>query len=263
MFFIISKLIEAFLLPSNLVGLIALVGIALLALRWTRTASTVLSISAVLLVVVGWLPVGSAALQPLENRFPRPDLPQSVAGIVVLGGEIDTHISSERKTVAINDAGERLTTAAALARRYPDARIILSGGLAHILSGHAETESAYAKQVLVDIGVPAARIELEEHSRNTCENAFDSKTVADPKAGQTWLLVTSAYHMPRAVACFRAADFPVLPYPVDYRSYASELRQPAKSIAVGLTAADLAAHEWIGLAAYHFFKHTEFFPAPD
>lgn len=261
MFFVFSKIFETFLLPSNLIGLLGLIGIVLL-LRGSRSGRTFLVLAALLFAIVGWSPLGTAALIVLEDRFPQPVIQGDVAGIVVLGGEIDTHISFARGRVAVNDAAERLTTVAELSRRYPGARIILSGGISHLLFGGAETESALARDLLVQIGVPQGRIELEERSRNTCENASESKTAANPKPGEQWLLVTSANHMPRAVACFRAAQFPVIPCPVDYRTQPADLWQPSKSIADGLQAADIAAHEWIGLAVYRLARATEFFPSP-
>jgi uncharacterized SAM-binding protein YcdF (DUF218 family) len=110
--------------------------------------------------------------------------------------------------------------------------------------------------------VPENRIELEERSRNTCENAFESKAVANPAPGAQWLLVTSASHMARAVACFRIAQFPVVPYPVDFRTKGEDIWRPSGSIADGLQAADIAAHEWLGLAAYSLGKGTELLPSP-
>lgn len=262
MFFLISKLIENLLLPSNAIAFVAFIGVALFLLRMKRAGITLMMIASLSLLVFGWSPAGNAALLLLEDRFPRPaTLPDEITGIVVLGGEINTHISAERSTAALNDAGERLTSTAELARRFPDARIILSGGIGHLLQGHGKTESAYARNILLGVGVPAERIELEERSRNTCENATESRKLAHPAANDTWLLVTSANHMPRAVACFRAAGFRVIAYPVDYRTRPSDLWRPNKSIAEGLSATDLATHEWLGLAAYSMFKGTEFFPS--
>jgi uncharacterized SAM-binding protein YcdF (DUF218 family) len=261
-FFVASKLLQTFLLPSNMIGLMALVGLLLMLSRWLRLGRALLAAAMLLLLVVGWSPVGKAALAVLENRFPQPAVHGDVAGIIVLGGEINTHISFDRKTVAVTDAGERLTAAAELSRRHPNARVILSGGIGHLLIEQAKTESAYARDLLVHIGVPENRIELEERSRNTCENAFESKAVANPAPGAQWLLVTSANHMPRAIACFRIAQFPVVPYPVDFRTQGADIWRPSSSIADGLQAADIAAHEWLGLAAYSLGKGTELFPSP-
>lgn len=263
MLFIVSKLIDALLLPSNVIGLAAFLGLVLLALRRRKAGAAILALAAFLLVIVGWSPLGSAALRALETRFPQPAADGDVTGIVVLGGEIDTHVSAERNIVALTDAGERLTKAAELALRYPHARILLSGGLADLLLAPGKTEAALGRDLLVQIGVPEGRIELEERSRTTCENAVESKAVARPQPGDRWLLVTSAYHMPRAVACFRKARFPIVPYPVDYRTRGFDLRRPSSSIAAGLAASDLAAHEWIGLAAYSLIEGTDFFPSPE
>jgi uncharacterized SAM-binding protein YcdF (DUF218 family) len=262
LFFIVSKLVEYLILPSNLIGILALIGIVLLVLRRPRLGLGLLIASALLLFLAGWSPLGRIGLVLLENRFEQPALPAGVAGMVVLGGAIDTHISFDRGQVAVTDAGERLTAAAELSRRYPDARIILSGGASHLLFDTAETESSLARDALVRIGVPESRIVLEERSRNTCENAVESRAIAAPKPGEQWLLVTSATHMPRAVGCFRMAGFQVIPFPVDYRTLRSEPWRPSSSIAYGFEAADLAAHEWLGLLAYHFAKGTELFPSP-
>ncbi|WEX08871.1 YdcF family protein [Chelativorans sp. AA-79] len=262
MFFVLSKLFAAFTAPSNLIGLLALIGLLLFVLRRRKAAGLFLAAAAVLLLAVGWLPIGSAALIALEERFPPTRPPRDVTGLVVLGGEIDTDISTDRRTIALTDAGERLTKAAEISRAHPDARIVLSGGIADLVPAHEATEARLARDLLVDIGIPEQRIDLEERSRNTCENAVQSKAVANPQPGDSWLLITSAFHMPRAVACFRAAGFPITPYPVDYLTRPSDVQRPAPSIAVGLYLADLAAHEWIGLAAYHLAKGTELFPSP-
>lgn len=135
-----------------------------------------------------------------------------------------------------------------LSKRYPDARIFLSGGANHIISHNQTTESQVARDNLVMLGLPAQRIEMEERSRTTCEDAVESKAAIQPKPGELWLLVTSASHMPRAMACFRAVGFPVAAYPVDYRARGTaDLWRPTRSVAGGLAAAALAAHEWLGL----------------
>jgi uncharacterized SAM-binding protein YcdF (DUF218 family) len=261
-FFIVSKLLSVFTVPSNLIGLTVLIGLILLAFSWRRVGVFLLVAATVLMLAIGWSPIGSMALLVLENRFPLPAINGPVTGIVVLGGHIDTDVSNDRQTIALTDAAERLTKTAELSMRYPDARILLSGGTGDLLPEHGKSEAALARDLLVEIGVEKRRIELEERSRNTCENAVASKAIAMPKPGEQWLLITSTFHMPRAVACFRAAGFPALPYPVDYLIRRSDLRRPAASIAVGLYLADLAAHEWLGLVAYHLIKGTELFPAP-
>ncbi len=195
-------------------------------------------------------------LASLEERFPRPEIEAAPAGILLLGEAVDAHVSLDRGGVALNDGGERLVETAALSRLYPEARIFLSGGAGPHEPG-AATESALARDQLVALGVSPLRIEVEERSRTTCENALESVAAIRPAQGERWLLVTSAYHMPRAVACFRAASFDVVPHPVDYRTRSGG---GSASASHGL---DLAIHEWAGLLTHRLLGLTdELFPAP-
>lgn len=254
--FAIQKVVEAILLPSNFIGALLLLGLLALALKRRRTAIAALALGAVLLAVAGWSPLGPALLVGLENRFPQPDIATPPTGIIMLGGAVNVHISDARGQPTFNDAAERVTATATLARRFPQARILLSGG-AYDHRNPAATESSIARDALAAMGVDPRRIELEDRSRTTFENAVLSKIVANPQAGERWLLVTSASHMPRAVACFWAAAFSIVPYPVDYRTRdGREWLRPVESIAAGLGDLDLAAHEWLGLVVYRLLGRT-------
>ncbi len=261
MFFLLSKALAFVLIPSNFLVLMGLLGLALALLRWPKFGWSLLTIAILGIAIAGWSPLGPVLLMALEDRFSRQEMPSTVTGIVMLGGAVDIHITQARGSEAWNDQAERITAAAELANRFPSARIILSGG-----SGHPDaiSESSIAKQALVTMGVPEGRMELETKSRNTCENASESVATAKPKANEIWLLITSASHMPRAIACFRAANFPVTPFPVDYHTRGSEdLRRMQESVAEGLAHVDLAAHEWTGLITYRLAGLTrELFPGP-
>ena len=263
MFFLVSKLVDFFLTPSNLIALIGLLGLVT-SIKSVRRGFPFLILAAILVATACWSPIGPTLLGILENRFPMPPIPGEVAGIVLLGGAVDTHITADRGAVALNEGGERITAVASLSRRYPRARIFLSGGASHILPTGTISESAAAKVLLIAVGVSESRIEMEEQSRNTCENAIGTKKSVNPEEGDQWILVTSANHMPRAMACFRAQGFDILPYAVDYRTRADiGPLDWTDSASEGLSAMDLAAHEWIGLATYRIFGLTsELFPAP-
>ena len=157
-------------------------------------------------------------IAPLENRFPAPpaDLPPPY-GIIVLGGAIDDDISRARGQTTFDEGAERLTEAAILARRYPSARIVYTGG-SNSLLGRPSSEAEDARRLLVAMGVDPQRITLETRSRNTDENARFTAAIVHPEPDQTWLIVTSAYHMPRAMGLFRKAGFAAIAYPVDYRT---------------------------------------------
>ena len=214
--------------------------------------------------IAGWSPLGNVLILPLEQRFP-PWNPSRGApdGIVVLGGALSPDVSQARGVVALDEAAERITAVAELAHRYPNARIIFSGGSASLLVDEPP-EAPFAVQEFEALGVPHERITAEEQSRNTIENAVFSRLLANPQPGERWLLVTSAYHMPRAMAVFRAAGFAVEAYPVDWRTRGPiDATRPFRSLGDGLRRTDTAVREWIGLLAYRLTGKTrELFPAP-
>jgi uncharacterized SAM-binding protein YcdF (DUF218 family) len=264
MFFIVSKILGFFALPSNFLMAIGIVGLLLLWTRFARLASWLVVTSLVLIAVAGLSPLGNALILPLEQRFPPWDSSRGPPdGIVVLGGAITPDVSAARGVVALNEAAERLTVTAELAHRYPNARIIFSGG-SNALVFDEGVEAVFAVEQLEALGVAHERITAEEQSRNTIENAVFSLRIADPKPGERWLLVTSAYHMPRAIAVFRAAGFPVEAYPVDWRTRGPiDASRPFGSLGAGLQRTDTAMREWIGLLAYRLTgQTTELFPAP-
>ena len=127
-------------------------------------------------------------------------------------------MSAARNEVALNESAERLTVVAELARRYPNARIVFSGGSGALLLDEGNEAESRRCGCWKASGLRRARILLDDRSRNTVENALFSKAIAQPKAGERWLLVTSAYHMPRSVGVFRKAGFPVEAFPVDWRT---------------------------------------------
>lgn len=264
MFFILSKILGFFALPSNLFIAVGLLGLVLLCTRLTRIASRLIVTSLVLIAVAGLSPLGNALILPLEQRFPPWDASRGPPdGIVVLGGAVSPDISAARGAVALDEAAERIVAAAELARRYPDLRIIYSGGSSALIFAEG-AEAPFAVRQLQALGVAPERIAAEAQSRNTIENAVFARRLADPKPGQRWLLVTSAYHMPRAMAAFRSAGFAIEAYPVDWRTRGpNDLARPFASLSEGLRRTDTAVHEWAGLIAYWLAGKTDsLFPRP-
>ncbi len=264
MFFTASKILGFFAIPSNLVMAIGLTGVLLLPTRLFRAGRRLIVASLILLAVLGYSPIGNLLIIPLEQRFPPWDATRGANGIVVLGGAISPDVSTARPDVALNEAAERMTALVELARRYPDARIVFSGGSPALFFSEAP-EAEFAVRLLQSLGVPRERVLVEERSRNTVENAVFSKLIAQPKPGERWLLVTSAYHMPRSVGVFRAAGFPVEPYPVDWRTRGvADAMRPFPTLAEGLRRTDTAVREWVGLVAYRLTgRSSELFPRPD
>lgn len=264
MFFYASKVLGFFAIPSNFIILVGVLGALLLRTRFARTGGRLAVGSLILLAVLGLSPLGNALIVPLEERFPAWDHSRRAPhGIVVLGGALSPDISHARDTVALNEAAERMTVVAELARRYPDVRIIFSGGSGSVIFSE-RPEAEFALQLFETLGVARGRVVGENKSRNTVENAQFSRELAQPKPGERWLLVTSAYHLPRAVGIFRKAGFPVEAYPVDWRTRgAGDTLRPFPTMGEGLRRTDTAAREWIGLLAYWLSGHSaELFPGP-
>jgi uncharacterized SAM-binding protein YcdF (DUF218 family) len=250
-FFLAAKLFWLVAAPGTLLIAFISVGVLLQATTpFQRLGFRITSSAATALLLLMCLPAGGWLLQPLENRFPAPRLPLVIDGIVVLGGMVDPWLSQARQKIAITDAAERLTETLTLARQFPDARIIVSGGSASLTKSSA-TEAFYMKEFLIEQGIAASRVTAETASRNTAENAVYSRNVARAKPTETWILVTSAAHMPRAVGCFDAIGWPVIPFPVDYHTpvtWGFSLSQ--------LDVLDHAVREWIGLIAYRMSGRT-------
>src|SRR2546423_4236414 len=204
MFFILAKIFGFFALPSNILISLGLIGIALMATRFAR-AGRRLAVASLLLIAIAVLPpLGNALTLPLEDRSPPWNAARGVpTGIISLGGAFDTVVSPARGEVALNEAAERLTAIAELARRFPNTRIVFSGGSGRLIYGGA-TEAELAARLFESFGIGRQRIVLEDQSRDTDENARFTKGLLQPKPGERWLLVTSAHHMPRSIGVFRA-----------------------------------------------------------
>ncbi len=268
MFFVVAKVLGFFALPSNILISLGVIGIALMATRFARAGRRLVVTALILIAIAGLSPFGNAIILPLEERFPAWDASRDASrgaptGIISLGGALDTVVSQPRGEVALNEAAERMTVVAELARRYPASRIVFSGGSGRIIYDGV-TEASLAARLFESFGIVKDRIVLEDKSRDTDENARFTKDLLQPKAGERWLLVTSAHHMPRSIGVFRAAGFSVEAYPVDYRTRgAIDLLRPFSNVGDGLRRIDTAAREWVGLVVYRLTGRTgELFPGP-
>jgi uncharacterized SAM-binding protein YcdF (DUF218 family) len=261
MFYLLSKVFWAVAQPLGLIVLLLLLGIALLALGRRRLAMTANVLAVLMLTLCAFSSLGFLIIRPLEDRFSRPtEMPQTVAAIIVLGGSTHARVSTARGISELNEAGDRLVDAVVLARRYPEARLIFSGGAGILEPG--EAEAATAERFFVAMGIAPERLTLEGESRNTDENADFTAAMIGEVSGPV-LLVTSAFHMPRSVGLFRRVGLDVIPWPTDYRSSGSEgfgldVANPAHNV----NTISIATKEWIGLAVYYWTgKIADIFPA--
>jgi uncharacterized SAM-binding protein YcdF (DUF218 family) len=244
-----------------------LVGALGLALGWLgrrRAGQALVTASLLALLAILVLPVDQWLLRPLEDRFARPSpVPNHVDGIIVLGGAMDGALSDDRDLPSLNYAAERITDGVALARRFPAAILVFTGGNGD-LEPVSATEADYARRLFDALGLEGRPIVYERRSRNTWENAVFSREIVHPTPGQTWLLVTSASHMPRSVGIFRKVGWPVVPWPVAYKSGHSWETLYTRHFGEKMEQIDWATHEWVGLLSYWLLGRTSaLFPAPE
>lgn len=202
--------------PSGLV-------LAALVLAWLLLVIRARSIAHALvtLVLVAWLgvvllPVDAWAARPLENRHPVPEaLPAEVDGVIVLGGAVDWRVTVSREQLNVGEAAERMMAAAALARRYPDAVLAFTGIGPEVLEDDF-TGRPGPRSLVFGPAFEGREPVFLSASNSTYEDALLAVERLSPRPGETWLLVTSAWHMPRAWSTFRTLGWTTVPYPVDF-----------------------------------------------
>ncbi len=264
MFFYLSKIVWFFLQPLNLAILLLLAGLIAGWFGRRRLLRAGATLAFLVLALSAWTSLGALMLNPLEERFQRPvPPPDHVAGIVVLGGGLEGAINLARGGYELNSGGDRFVETAVLARRYPDAKVVVTGGVGTLVL-EGEGDAVSAPRLLTALGIASDRLILEAKSRNTYENAVFTKALVTPKPGETWLLVTSAFHMPRSKALFDKAGFAAVPWPADYRTSGREgVSLFADNTADALANTTTALREWIGLLAYWLTGRIDSpFPSP-
>jgi uncharacterized SAM-binding protein YcdF (DUF218 family) len=263
MFFVLSKTLGIFLVPSNLIIAFGALGLGLIFSKRRRFGEWLLACCVVAFLVFGFSPIGALMLLPLETRFSPwdPDAGEP-DGIIVLGGGVDPALTIARGTPAMGSSGVRIVVAAELAYRYPKARLVYLGGNPGLLSANF-SEADVAEGIFTNLGIREDRVQLERNSRNTDENVRFVMRLVNPKPCERWLLVTSASHIPRSIGLFRKAGFIVEPYPVDWGTSGwSDIYKFHTDLISGLVLTDRAAHEWLGLIAYRLAGKTdELFPS--
>jgi uncharacterized SAM-binding protein YcdF (DUF218 family) len=241
----VSKCFWLIVQPVHLWFLLLAVGIGLVVAHRRRTGLGFLAFDALSILIVATLPVGSWLMAPLEARFPPlRKMPAHVDGIIMLGGNVN---------VAFAD----------LARLYPAARLVFAGGgpPAQIAVLDATSPPQGSPQWM---GIDAGRITFEPESRNTFEDVTKAKALVRPASGETWILITDAFHMPRSVGLFQGQDWQVVPAPVGYQTGGDGGHVVGKlDVELNLRLLSLASKEWIGLFANRLLGHSgRLFPGP-
>ena len=252
-FFVISKLVGLVIMGETWLILGLILAVVARWRGWYRLANGATLAVLASLITLTMVPVGDWLLEPLESQYPvNPPLSEPPDGIIILGGAVETDKWKATGQVHLNDQAERVTEGTVLALRYPKAKVVLSGGGATLgpIGGDVPSEAEVMAALLTELGVDPARLILEGQSRNTAGNAELSLELVKPKPGEHWLLVTSASHMPRAMAAFERAGWTgVTAWPVDFSTPPGG-RGRTWDLALNLYYVNRAVKEYVGIVAY-------------
>ncbi len=251
-FFAISKLLGTALKLETWLLVLAFLTFWASLRSWLRVLKCASATLVLAILGIGLLPLGDILMRPLETEFPIRNVLAKVDGIIMLGGGEDVPASIQSGQPQLGEGGDRYIAALALAQAYPDARLLFAGGSGRLrdMSGAEISEAVIAEQIFRGQGISPERMLFENRSRNTTENARLSYALAGPKEGEQWILITSAFHMPRALSSFTAAGWQaIVPFPVDFRTqdWHDALGWNFERN-LGLT--NTALREWAGRAVY-------------
>ena len=248
-----EKVLSLLIYPLGFSLLLGVTGLLLWTLRRWRIAAIFLTVS------LGWLlwwslpPVADAVARSLEGHSvhqPVEVLPQ--ADVILVFGGVMRPVLPGHPYPNLDAAADRVWHAARLYHAGRAPKVLLSGGR-NDWRAEWPSQAATMAQFLRDLGVPAAAILLEEQSRSTYENAIYCVAVMQTAGIQSALLVTSALHMPRALAVLRSAGVEAIPAATDFEVY----DRPASMLlwmpsADALQRSTYALHEWLGIAVYRW-----------
>lgn len=268
MFFVISKVLSFLIQPLAWALGLLLIAMLLLSHRRPHTyingAGTRIYrlgirlgwLAAGMLLISGWQGPAELALRQLESAYPSlADQNQTLdqyTGVIILGGGLDSgRLWTRPGQIELNSAAERMTAGVSLIQHHPQFKMIFTGGEGELF-GVGPKEAERAKLFFDSLSVPSDRIMYESVSRNTHENALLSAQLHGVDPHQPWLLLTSAFHMPRSMAIFKKAGWNVTAYPVDFRA-PEEIDWTRFELSGDGSAAmkwQLFLHEVLGLVAY-------------
>ncbi len=257
LFFYSAKILWMLLSPDSLFLILLIISLILIVSGWRKKGTVLLGLLTTGALLLAIFPLGDWMLYPLESRFQtNPQLPAQIDGIIVLGGSVIADRSQQWQQLETNQYHERLSSFILLAKNYPQAKLLFTGGNSSLMPDEP-TEAEIAKDYFIQSGIAADRLMLEDRARNTAENALFSKQLAQPTQDQNWLLITTAYHMPRSIGVFCHQGWGVIPYPVDHFTQgAKDLYTPGFNLIYHAEHLVLATHEWLGLLAYYLSGKT-------
>ena len=254
--YFISKFIWLFLTPLNFIIILFATGLLFSLINKKLLSKIFYIFSLMLFILIGIFPTGNLLLFKLEQYYQSPSIiPNNITGILILGGPTSVGLTVAHNQVSFNEAGERLTESIKIIRKYNPKIIIFSGGSQK--QTFNDSHSYVAKRFFSEMGIDVSQINFEFKSRNTYENILFSKKIAHPKKNEKWLIITSSFHMKRAMNIAEKIEWNFTPYPVDFRSGNKFTSfKPSFSLLENFNSFNLAFHEIVGLISYYMLGRT-------
>ena len=256
MFFWLSKVLWFIVNPFNVILILLVLGWLLLFKR-QKTGRKLIGIGLIMIFLFGLSPLSSFMMGLLENRISAGKIPDKIDGIIVLAGMVDME-SSRGELIELTDQADRIVQGIIISKQHPEARLIITGGSGYLKQSENLREADYLEKLAVLLGISTNRLLVERNSRNTHEHAVVMAKMLPDKNGR-WVLITSAFHMPRSLGCFKKEGVNVIPYPVDYKTKLDNALSLTSFLPTlgNIGSFNVAFHEWTGLIAYRLTGYTD------
>ncbi len=259
MSFYLSKILWLIVNPFNIFIFITIITIFLYFISFRRLSLIIFLINFIFITFISIFPIGNYLTYNIEKEFhSNIKIPERVDGILILGGATNPLLFKEFGQISLNGSAERLVESVMIIRKFEKAKVIFSGGSGNINRtdlGHSQVAKLFYKKMGVDIN----KIFFEDKSRNTHENIIYSKKIAKPKKNENWLLITSAFHMKRALLIAEKNNWKFIPYAVDFKNIKEFKLTPNLNLLSNLNSFQSGLHEWLGLVSYYLMGRTEKF----
>lgn len=262
---VVSGFVSVVTTPSSLFLTLSLAGLACLAAGFRRGALVSLTPGLVGVLAFGVTSLSEVLIAPLVARFPPVDLASAEApfGLIVLGAGLnEVYASHTGVPLELEEGGEAVQVAALLARRYPEARTIVSGGGSAWAPPPLRAADGM-RRVLMELGVPAERIRIDAGSQTTIQRVENTLRLVGTDRDRTWWVITPAHRMPRVIGVYRHLGFDPVPYPIDFQRMPPFSLTYLYGLTDGFALTDAGAKEWLGLTLYDLTGKTDtLFPGP-
>jgi len=259
MFFMSSKILWYLLNPFNIILLFLILG-WLLYFKKPIIGKILVGTGLILIFLFGLSPIPNFLIRTLENRISAGTLPDRIDGIIILAGSIDIE-ASRPGLIELSSESDRIIGGVILAQKHPEAKLIITGGSGYLDQSENLREADYMQKLAILLGITKDRIFIDRNSRNTHEHVVELFNLLPNKDNANWVLITSAFHMPRAFTCFRKAGIKVIPYPLDYKTKFDTHNALSISMLLptlgNINRFNIALHEWVGLVVYRLLGYTD------